>query len=274
MTDPIALLQRGMPPTGKGIFLRDAWEPGPWHVAVVNAFRSDAAQLAQTASAAGCSIWLYGTPDRFTAATWRASLDTLRGKLTSIPHVVGVIIDREDVSPSLPDVTAMAQAMVALSSETRVGFTSYPSWGGLETLARTCGESVFGCVQIYGRSSQNPADWQSWFRRWQAFFGSRLIIATAGWASNPSLGTPEGFARYLDGLPRAPGALVWDESGSRMPPYIVDAYSRWEPGGGVLGTFALGALAELGRPPALIGIGIAAVVILSLAWVLAARRAG
>lgn len=273
MTSISATLQRGMPPTGLGIFLHGRWIPGPWHFAAINAWRSDAAMLARTAQAAGCDVWLYGMPTQFTPSAWAASLATLKSRADSIPGVVGLIIDAEmDWSASdNAQATAMGHAAAALSSDYRIGITSYPTWAGLAPFAQAAGESVFGLVQVYGRTSQNPVDWAAWLRRWQAFFGTRLGMATAGWVTNPAWGTPEGFATYLSGLPAVPSAIVWPE-GDTIPPFIITAYNGYQPGGNVFGTLGLAAIAELTRPPALVAIGVAVVVVMCIAFVAAGWR--
>lgn len=272
-----AQILAGDPPSGIGPFLRNAYVAGPWHYVLVNAWRSDAGELARTARAAGLGVWLYGTPEHFEPQTWREGLAFLLSRKEAI-GADGVIVDAEEGWASQPnEARALGQAMRAASSDTRIGFTSFPAFGPLRELAAAAGEGVFGVPQIYGASLPGPIDAptvRAWWARWQAVFGPRLVPAIAGWVANRLQETPAGFAEYLAMIPSSPGAMVWLEIGV-MPSQIAQGLASYQPGGSSIGTLAQGALVFVARPAGLVTIAAVAIAMLVVGFVIwgAARHA-
>lgn len=264
-----AQILAGDPPSGLGPFLRDSYVPGPWNYVLVNAWRSDAQQLAATARAAGLGVWLYGTPEHFTPSTWRASLTFLLTRIDAL-SADGGIVDAEDGWQGADvEARAMGQAMHDSAPNYRLGFTSVPSWGPLPAFCAAAGESVFGVIQIYGASVPGPLDAgtvRAWWSRWAALFGARLIPAIAGWVANPLQQTAEGYRAYLDMIPSAPGAMVWLELGI-MPSQIVAALPGYHPGGSTIGTLAQSALVFVARPAGLVTLAVAVVSVLLVCFV-------
>jgi len=225
------MIDLGLPPTGLGVYVRDALEPAPrWDFVVINAFRSDASEQAAAARALGASVWVYGTPENFQPATWRGGLAVCERVANRI-GADGVIVDPEGGWLATRDHRAQAAALgTALGAVAglRVGLTSYPEWRYLELVAATAGSKLWGSPQIYGRTSQSAATFQRWYSRWHAVFGERMAVSIAGWASSPALETEDGFRAYLAALPESPGRIVWDVTG-RMPTRVSDALENARP---------------------------------------------
>jgi hypothetical protein len=260
-----ASMLAGLPPFGLGLYARDTIEPLPWAFVAVNAWRSDAAQQVEQARARGAAVWLYGTPEHFQPATWRDGLARLERMSSALP-VVGIIADAETEWPSLVGsaraeaATAFGLELARLSSSTRVGFTSYPSFPALAELAAAAGRGVWGSPQIYGRTSQDAETFATWFDSWRIHFGARCIPSIAGWAASPSMSSAEGFAAYLSRLPHAPGAIVWDGAGN-MPSAIRDGLASFHPGGSSAGTASAIARTVAAHPPFIVAAIVVAIVV-------------
>lgn len=261
-------LLAGLPPFGLGMYGRNTWREGyPLRFVVIAERRTDAPAQVAAARAAGVTPWLYSGPDSWTPSEWRASLARIVEKARTL-GCEGIVADPEGGWPDLPtarrnaEALALGQALAGASSTTRVGVTSYPLFPALDALAEGCGRSVWGSPQIYGRTSQDPDAFAAWFDRWRARFGSRCIPSIAGWASSPALSTPAGFRAYLAALPRAPGAIVWDEAGD-SPAWIDEALSEYSPGGNAAGTAGLAALTLAQHPPA-VALAVVALVIVAV----------
>lgn len=259
-----AQILAGDPPTGLGAFLRDSYVPGPWNFVLVNAWRGDAQQLVQTARNAGVGAWLYGTPEHFRPDTWREGLAYLLERKASL-GADGVMVDAEDGWGTGHDneASAMGTACRTASSDTRIGFTSVPSWGPLRAFTSAAGESVFGVIQMYGHSVPGPLDeatMRAWWARWSSVFGVRLAPAIAGWVANPLQSTPAGYASYLAMVPRSSCSMVWLELGV-MPSFIVSGLASYQPGGSSVGTLAQSAVVFAARPAGVFTIIAAAIAV-------------
>lgn len=262
-----AMLAAGVPPFGLGYYAREELEPRPaWRFVAVNAWRSDAAELAREAQARGAAAWLYGTPEHFRPDTFRAGLERLERLAGEIPGIAGVIADPEGEWPELSSsrrnelAAELGAGLATLARSTRVGVTSYPSWPGLEALAREAGRGVWGSPQIYGRTANDAETFARWLDAWRAHFGARVIPSIAAWASSEGLATPEGFRAYLARLPRAAGAIAWDVTG-RMPAYIVEGLEAYSPGGSELGTAGAALLILAQHPPFVLAVVVVVVAI-------------
>jgi len=267
-----ALGARGLPPNGRGIYVResitDAQRIGA-NFAMVNAERSDADELARSLGGA----WLYSLVGAWRPDTWRDGLAQILAKrrqllAQGIP-VHGIVADPEGGWPQLSaaqlasKVTALGQTLAALASEMRVGLTTYPSWPGRLALVAAAGDALWYSPQIYGRTSQDPADLARWYALWTSVAGPQHCIPTiAAWPVSPMHATAQGYHDYLAMLPAAAGYIAFDGMG-RMPTHIADALLTYEPGGSALETAALGARNLLLRPAA-IGIAVAIVVLVVL----------
>jgi len=265
-----AQILAGDPPAGVGAFLRDEYVPGRWNFVLVNAWRSDALQLVQTARAAGLGVWLYGTPDVFTPALWRASLALMLSRIDTLGADGGIVDAEDGWQGQDAEARALGQAMHDAAVNYRLGFTSYPAWGPLAAFASTAGESVFGVPQMYGHSLPGPIDAptvRAWWARWQAFFGARLVPAIAGWVANSLQQTQSGYHAYLSYIPSAPGAMVWLEAGGGPPSFIRDELANYQPGGSSVGTLAQSALVFVARPAGLVTLAVLAVALLTVGFV-------
>lgn len=224
----------GLPPTGLGVYVREAIETHPrWDFAAVNASRVDAAEQARELRARGVSqIWVYATPEHFRPDTWRDGLARGASVAASI-GAVGIIADPEGnwlaTREHRAQAIALGQALGSLArTGVRVGLTSYPEWRYVETVAEAAGGALWGSPQVYGRTSQSPAVFARWVNRWRAVFGERLAVSIAGWASSDALASDAGFRAYLAALPDSPGRIVWDAAGN-MPTRISDALESARP---------------------------------------------
>lgn len=260
----VAEMQMGFPPIGLGVFARDSVPDGPWSHVAINVARGDAAQLAALAKARGKDVWIYMTFEQFTPATWREGLALLVARAASL-GATGIIVDAEEGwAGQDAEAALLGAAMRVAAQDTRVGFTSIPSFGPLAAVARAAGESVFGMPQIYGRTSVDPAAFRAWWARWQSEFGVRLIPAIAGWVSSPALSNAPGFAQYLSILPNAPGAFVWLGEGG-IPPHVLAGLQGYNPGGSIPGTWFRALEAWIARPAGLVTAGIVLVTLCVIA---------
>lgn len=271
---PSAILLSGVPPFGRGCYVRDDIENVPWDFLAVNAWRADRGSQVAQARARGATPWLYGTPERFTPAAWREGLAYIVREAESL-GAVGVIVDPESGwdggAESAREAEAFGAACADVASRVRIGVTSFPEWGPLDAFARAAGFRVWGSPQIYGRTSGNPAVFDRWLARWRAAFGRRVAISIAAWAADESrMGTPEGFRAYLDALPASPGVIAWDTAG-RAPAYILDALREYRPGGSRAVETREIALA-LASSPTVIAATVAAVLVVAALAMQKGRR--
>lgn len=215
-------------PHGLGIFARGRLIAGPWRHVIVNAWDRNAVALVSQARAAGAElVLLFGMPGKFTPATWRAGVTFIRGKVRTT-GADGYVVDVEtgwanSGASGRAQATALGAELAADAASMSVGITGFPFLSVLAELATAAGANVFAILQIYGRQAQDAASFRQWFERWHRYFGARLCLAVAGWASSAPLQTPAGFAAYLQALPSAPSHTLWTEGG--LPAYIAQALS-------------------------------------------------
>lgn len=268
-----AVALAGLPPFGLGLFAREAVEPAPrWDFVAVNGMRSDARAQVDVVRAMGATPWLYTTPEHWQPSTWRATLTRFEAlaRELDVPRIIANPESEWATSPAtIAQARAFGAALGALAQTMRVGVVSYPSWPALDEVSAAAGRGVWGSVEIYGRSSQDAEAFASWFARWQAAWGGRVILSIAGWPAAPdgSMGTAEGYAAYLGRLPHAAGAIVWDAAGA-MPGYIVDGLERYHPGGSSGGTAAAAGALVATHPPAIVAL----IVIVALVAALVAGK--
>lgn len=193
--------------------------PGPWRVVVVNAWDSRAAGMVDAARAIGARVWLFGLPGKFAPGAWRQSLPYIARRARAL-GVPGYIVDCENRWEHGHEAEAreLAAALRAdADAGLSVGVTAFPSMAVIDEIAEVAGRSVFGLIQIYGRTSQRAEDFERWIQRWRGMF-SDVVMAIAGWPSSAPLGTPEGYQRYLRDLPEADAYILWTEG--RLPQYM------------------------------------------------------
>lgn len=260
--NPGAAILGGVPPWGLGLYARDTIETGPFRFIALNAHRGDLAAQVAEVRARGAQLWLYSTPENWRPDAWAAELARIV-ELARVHGAVGIIADPEGGwtgempagAGSRDDVAAaLGTALAAASDSTRVCVTSYPSWPGLDALARAAGRRVSASIQIYGRTTQDAEEWARWYAGWRSRFGSRLCLSIAGWPADDSMDSAAGYASYLARLPKSGGAIVWDAAGA-APTYIQEGLASYQPGGTLLGTLTHACRAMLAAPGALVTLG-------------------
>lgn len=267
-----SLVLRGMPPVGRGAYLRNELVGAPFDFRCIAFSRSDWQDMARRARELG-PVWLYSGPSSWTPANALGELQNIAAAAESM-DLQGVIIDAEndwtgsDAHRELARELGRAAADVA--GRTRVGFTSHPSFPQLEAFASGAGDAVWYSIQIYGRTSSAERDFRRWFDSWAAVVGStRLTLSIAGWVAADQHRTPAGYREYLASLPsESCAAIAWlaadDTPDDELTPmHIREELATWQPGGSELGTWGRAAVAFVARP-----IGVAVIVAGLLALVL------
>lgn len=231
---------RGLPPSGRGGYVREAFESylSSGSFAAINSVRTDAPAKVAEAQALGLEVWLYAGPDHFLPRSevisdrehsWETTLSR-QLDLCASTGAVGIIADPErNWEGHRAEAQELGRALKQASSTVRVGITSFPTWPWVDALAAECAGHVWGSPQIYGRLQQGSATFARWYAAWANAFGAaRVIPSIAGWVAADLHSTPEGFAEYLASLPVSTGCIVWDEVGS-PPAYISSALSSYAP---------------------------------------------
>lgn len=265
--DLLAAVNRGAPPIGLGVFLRAGYVDGPWAWCAIVADANYAHDVG-AARAAGKQVWLYSMPGAFTPATWRDGLANLLAKCAEV-HAEGIIVDPETGwgPGDNESISAFGAALQDAATRTRVGITSYPSWGPIGGLAHAAGDACFGIPQLYGQQGAfTESEIATYWSRWRALFGTRLVVGFALWvpADHAELGTPAVYDAYLSRLPNAGGAIGW--TSGPIPVHMMQAITRHYTGAASALTFyGLGSLAWVGRPMGAVVAGIAiAIVIMAI----------
>lgn len=205
-------------PSGHGVYARaqsvDWLARFDW--IAVNAARFDARDVAIALKASRHKVYLTEQPGSWHPENALATLDRLVFRAQAW-NVDGVIVDAESGWGGVaPD--ALAHAMVRASSKTSIGFTSYPLWPGLRSLAAIAGPSVWGSPQIY---HEHPARvMQSWFATWKELFSDAIPSITL-WRNDVSR-TDREYAAYLAKVPSAHGYIGWTTD--QTPDSMVRAY--------------------------------------------------
>lgn len=253
-------IERGAPPIGLGLFLRADYVDGPWSWVAVQGAASNYAHVAAQAKAAGKRVWIYAMPASFTPQAWRDGLAMLLVRGAEI-GADGIIVDPENGWSASDNqaLSAFGAALQDAATQTRVGITSFPSWGPLAGLAQAAGDACFGIPQIYGQQgaftqSEIDAQWS----RWRTSFGTRLIPAFAMWvpADHEEMADPATYNAYLTRLPAAGGAIGW--MSGPIPVHMLAAVRDHFGGLGAMLTFgALGAISWVGRPAGAVTVGLA-----------------
>lgn len=263
--DLLAAVNRGAPPIGLGMFLRDRFLDGPWSWVAVNGGRADYAHESGLAKGAGKQLWLYAMPGSFTPTGWRDGLALLLVRCAEV-GATGIIVDPEtEWGNGADQIAAFGAALRDAATRTRVGITSYPSWGPMPALATAAGDACFGIPQIYGQPGAfTRAEIESQWSRWRGAFGTRLCVGFSAWvpSSSPTLNDPAEYNAYIDRLPAAGGYIGWISG--PIPVHMMQEIQRkWGGAGSMLSMLALGSLAWVGRPAGAvtIGIGIALLVL-------------
>lgn len=245
-----ALALAGVPPVGLGLYGRaqpDA--PGPWRWATGRQ-------------------WEFVGVTRMEVGSWRANCDAAVTRARENGRN-GVIIDPETPYGN-SDADELAAWCVSNARVTRIGLTSFPSWGPIARIAPKLQRLVWGSVQLFYSIPTNAAGWA----RWRGLFGQRLIPSIAGYVegahTTPEVlamrGSPEGYARYIASIPHAPGAIVWPNHPVRQ--YMKDALAARYGGPRVALSLPFAAASFMDTWP---GLALAVVVALVLMLTLAAR---
>lgn len=265
-----ALVMSGIPPTGLGYYVRDRVDDAPGSFVCVPVGRTDAPAMAEAAHHRGLSVWATKYVGNWGPTRWAHSLDECE-RFADAYGCVGIVPDVEDEWPELDRAARlqgyaeMGRAFASAATRRRVMVTGYPSLPDVDELARACGMGVTGNVQIYARTNQSPDAWASWYARWAAAWSAeRTTIAIAAWPASPLLTTPEGYARYLAGLPRSVGAIAWRGTGP-MPDYMAQQLRAWSPGGSPLATAALAVEGIATRPQVIVALLVIVLLMVALA---------
>lgn len=204
-------------------------------------------------------MWLYNGEDSWRSDTWAATLANMVRHAREL-GVIGLIVDPESMAHDRAAMLALGGALADLKDDFRIGVTSIPTAANLDALVARLGSEVWGSPQIYGRTSQDPADFRRWWERWVSIFGPRCVPSIAGWHAGPLQVHAAAYAAYLSVLPHACGAIVWYE-GNELPPFMLAALASFEPGGSLPGTYALAAQAYAVRPAGAVVLGAIALLV-------------
>lgn len=252
-----ALLLRGVPPQGVGVYARA--QSAEWlsrfGFVALHGRRFDTPAKARALLEAGREVWLYTTPASWEPQTFRAEVARML-RLVRELGVSGFIADPESGWRGASSrVAAELGAMLRdAARETRVGVTSYPLWAHRRALAAECKGAVWASPQLYAKG-RNPAHLQTWFGEWQEMFGrTRVIPGISGTIhmrdSDPRIETAEGFAWYLSTVPAAGGAIAWTAGIPR--PHIGAGLDSYHPGGSLAAHLTLAAASRLNSPAGLV----------------------
>lgn len=236
--NPVAIAMAGIPPHGVGIYARDyhtVQDLQRWDIVVLQGRSVGVQAKVQALKSPLRSVWLYVGVALSQPDTWEENLAILVDRAKAW-GCAGVMLDPETGwtgSNASSQAARMGRALKAASAQTRVGFTSYPAWAHLDTVARECKGSVFGSPQNYPLV-EAPTQ-KAWFGRWQNALGARSCILSVGAYPERELppyiapDTPEKFDAYLASLPKSTGALAWTTS--RGPEWMMTKLRAWKPAG-------------------------------------------
>lgn len=226
-------------PRGLGVFWRDravlAPDGASWGHVLINARRTDRLDLAAQARASGAQVWAYTTPEGWRPPSWRSELELVTRAADEM-RADGILANPESGWADLGERARVAQltelgaALAAAASSRGVAVCSFPLFSNVRELAAAAGPTVSGVVQIYGRTVLDAPTFARWWARWVAAFGEdRLGLAAAGWPARAELERPDGFARYLEALPRpaSRSVSVWTGAGSAPAPWRLQALASW-----------------------------------------------
>lgn len=283
MTDLAAVALRGMPPTGRGVYLRDrfgiARAMGADFVCA-NAAHPNAIDHLRSAGGG----WLYTMPSRWTPTAWRDGLAHIlrvaqAARDAGVP-VHGIIADPENEWPQLSrtrkesEARELGLALRAKADTLRIGVTTYPMFPAREPLVAALGDAAFYSPQLYHDGDRdtvtNPDVIASWYGIWTSLAGaSHCIPSIAGYPSprNTALQSPGPYRDYLASMPPSGGFIAWTQAGP-TPTWMANALRTAEPGGSAFETF-LAQARNFAFRPVVIGVATAILIVVLLLVALA-----
>lgn len=188
-----------------------------WAAVVMGANAS--ARVAALRAAGVREIYIWDHPRSWRLDTWREGLSRMVG-FAQRERLTGIIADAEGgwETATGDDARAFGAALDAASREFDVGFTSYPGFRLLRSIA-SAAPRVWGLVQIYNRGSRSAEVFASWFATFRSAFPSTIIIAATFVPATDigqDLATREGYRAYLGRLPRSYGLATYGVGPSYM----------------------------------------------------------
>lgn len=239
-----ASIRAGMPPSGKGVYLRDQGADYavalPWcNIVAINAKRRDALDDVERVKAAGKQAWLYSMPSEWTPNAWPQELERIKA-MAKASGADGFIANPEAPWPQLAraereaKLSRLGAELGRAANETRVGIVSIAAFPGIRTIASETRGKVWGSPELY--SPHSRSEMSVYMERWKQAFGeSRVIPSISGYIPPSALGEtlrePEKYREYLANLPFAVGAIAWMAAGGPLPGYMEDALSAYNPTG-------------------------------------------
>lgn len=213
------------PPRGKGIYSRDAYSSeflSGFDFVVLNAANTrDTGRHAEYLAERGVPYWFYVGPRDSRPDSWQSGIFKCQRALQRHGGK-GFLLDPEGgwAGGNASMAEAMGAALGAAAGDTRVGFTSYPSWAYTERVFNAAGGQIFGSPQIYGKTSwkNNRGALVSWYNRWVSIFGAgKLVPSVSLWDGSSSnapavITSPALYAQYLSDLPASAGAIAWSDT--------------------------------------------------------------
>lgn len=281
--DLAALAAQGLPPSGRGVYVRDRPELVADVAARFGVVNSRALAASEQVRALG-GAWLISGPSEWRPAVWRRGLQRLLDRRSAMLAegltVRGIIADPEGGWPDLSsgellrEAHALGAALASQSSKMRVGLTTYPHWPGRRALAAEAGAALWYSPQIYGRTAQGAEVFSRWYGLWADLVGPQHCIpSVALWGASEMHRTAAGYRDYLAMVPHAAGCIAWPSVGEPAA-HMVASYREHQPGGSAVETSLYVARDLLLRPAALaIGIALVAAVVLLVGGSVALRGA-
>lgn len=211
-------------PRGKGLYGRGpSLYPGDDPASYAKALECDFIVLingagveehAKRAQGLGLDVLLWSPPETWHPDNWRATLELQAERVQQL-GLAGLVADIEDWpawAPHRDEIPAVAQALAQLARTfLSVGFTSFPSWGGLTELAQIAAPAgVWGSPQLYGvLEPGTPAELKARARRWREAF-PEVAVSLAAWNRSPA-----DQAEYLAHFTDERAALLWQSTTAR-----------------------------------------------------------
>lgn len=181
-----------MGPAGPGIVLNHGQRPTNRSVSWGACMYTDLDAIDFLKSIGAQRVYLWAFPGYWVngaAVHMMASLARSR-------RVAGFIVDVEGRYPAstLADIKAAIVDEIARGLD--VGLSTFPSWSGLEAFR---GVATWVLIQIYGRSSMNPADFERWYQHAASILPAYRLLATfvPPTPTGQTMATPEGYNHYL-----------------------------------------------------------------------------
>lgn len=224
-------------PRGKGIYGRGpSLYPGGDVATYAKALECDFVVLingrgvedqARRAQQLGLDVLLWSPPDTWHPDNWRATLELQAERVQQL-GLAGLVADIEDWpqwASHRDEIPIVGQALAQLARTfLSVGFTSFPSWGGMSELAAVAAPAgVWGSPQLYGvLEPGTPAELKARAARWRAAF-PEVSVSLAAWSREPA-----DQASYLAHFSDERGALLWQSTTARGSIYPLPGTELFE----------------------------------------------